>query len=160
MAERHTVDFDRISFNVLSDAERGTITLQFDSEIGRHQNDQLKRLLSVLRYRYGASFMSRLRRWSVRAPEPLLLVGSSGPHPENADILCLELRLNREARLESALVDLVEFLRRQPGYRRLLGQPLDRGQMRERTPTFSSDDSSQAAADTLKRMMERRLERG
>jgi len=31
MSERHTVDFIRGSFNVVSDAERKTITLQFES---------------------------------------------------------------------------------------------------------------------------------
>jgi hypothetical protein len=57
--------------------------------------------------------------------------------------------------MESALADLVEFLRQQPGYRRLLGQSLDRDQLRQEPREFSASDSSQAAADTLKRMMER-----
>jgi hypothetical protein len=51
---------------------------------------------------------------------------------------------------------LVEFFRQQPGFRRLLGQPLDRDQMRQQGRESSSEGSSEAAADTLKRLMARR----
>src|SRR6516165_10165011 len=100
MAERHTADFDRVSLNILSDAERGTITLQFDSPIRRREFDHVKRLLKAITRRYGGSFRSRLRRRLAGEGRPLLVAGRSGPHPENADIFCLELALNHYARME------------------------------------------------------------
>jgi hypothetical protein len=159
MAERHTVDFDRVSFNVLSDEERGTITLQFDSPIWGHAGGHVKGLAAAIGRRYGGGWKSRLDRWLAGEGEPLLVAGPSGPHSENAEVYCLELWVKRGAKMESALADLVEFLRRQPGYRRLLGQPLDRDQMRERPAEPSSGDSSQAACDALKRIMELRRPR-
>lgn len=156
MSERHTADFDRVSFNILSDAERGTISLQFDTPIWRHGGDQVKRLVSAIGRRYSGGWRSRFSRWIAGAGEPPLVVGPSGPHSENAEVYCLELGLKRGAKMESALADLVKFLREQPGYRRLLGHPLDPDQMHKRSRDRESGDSSQAASDTLRRMMERR----
>jgi len=159
MSERHTVDFDRVSFNIISDAEQRTITLQFDTPLWRREGDHVKRLLKAIGRRYGAGFKSRLGRWLAGERESLLVVKRSGPHAENAEIFCFELGVKRESKTEAALADLVEFFRRLPGYRRLLGQPLDRDQIRRGFREGSSDDSSQAAADTLRRMFERRRQR-
>ena len=38
MIERHTIDFARVSFNIISDADRATITLQFDQAGGARES--------------------------------------------------------------------------------------------------------------------------
>jgi len=159
MSERHTVDFDQISFNVISDAERETITLQFDATSGTYGREQTKRIIQAITGRFGPGIRSRASRWLTGLGDPLALVRRSGTHPENPDVLCLELSVKRGVCVESALAELVEFLRRQPGYRRLLGQPLDRDQVLPRVCEFAARDSAEAATDTLKRMMEHRRRR-
>jgi hypothetical protein len=154
MSERHTVDFDRVSINVISDAERGTITLQFDNAFGGLS--QNNRILQAIDRRYGVGMLSRLRRWIAGLGDPPVLALRSGPHPENPDVSCLVLRVKRPVGMESALVSLMEFLRRQPGYQRMFGSPLDRDEMPSRVRRASSVDSSEAANDALRRMMERR----
>jgi len=154
MSERHTVDFDRVSVNVISDAERGTITLQFDNAFGGLE--QNKRILKAIDSRYGVGVLSRLSRWITGTDSALVLRSHSRPHPENPDVLCLELGVKRGERMESALGNLMEFLRRQPGYQRMFGTPLDRDEMPSRVRKMSSGDSSEAAADTFKRLLERR----
>jgi hypothetical protein len=154
MSERHTVDFDRVSFNVISDAERETITLQFENVLSGHAH--IQQILKAIERRYGVGLFGRLRRWIVGTESALILRSHGRLHPENPDVLCLELGVRRGERMESALGNLIEFLRQQPGYQRMFGSPLDRDLMPSRVRTPPSGDSSKAAADTFKRMLERR----
>jgi hypothetical protein len=153
MSERHTVDFIRGSINILSNGERGTITLQFEKAA-----DGLKpisRILKALERRYGVGVMRRLSRWRTGESNPFVLPLRTKPHPENPDVLCFEIGVKQGERMESALAALIEFLRRQPGYQRTFGSPLDRDQMPSRVRKASSTDNSNAAHNLMKQMMER-----
>jgi hypothetical protein len=131
MAERHTIDFNRFGVNILSDAERGTITLQFEGTIALQfegtiafQLDRdVKAIVKAVNGRFGGGVWNR---W-VRGERDVLKITSSGmPHPENPEVTRVEMIVSRGELMDIALGDLLDFFRRQPGYRRTLGAPLDR----------------------------------
>jgi hypothetical protein len=154
MSERHTVDFDRVSFNVISDAERDSITLQFENVLcGRAS---IQQILKTINREFGVGLFGRVRRWITGTDHSLVLRSHSKLHPENPDVVCVELGVQRGERMELALGELIEFLRQQPGYRQMFGSPLDRDEMPSPPRKVSSGDSSEAAVDMLKRMRERR----
>jgi hypothetical protein len=158
MSERHTIDFARASFNVVSDAERNTITLQFESSGGDQErvNPPIARVLKAIERRYGTGIASRLKRWRTGECNPLVLPSGSTPHPENSEVFCFEIGVEPGERLEFALATLFEFLRQQPEYQRTFGPPLDRDQMPLQVQIGKADDLSAAAQDMLTKFMERR----
>src|SRR4051794_26784689 len=104
MPERHSVDFERVSFNIISDARRATITLQFPSEYGSELMDIRQILKSIMR-RYGSGIRGRLGRWHSGAVSPLVVPSRSKPHPEDPDVLCFEMGVKPGERMDSALAD-------------------------------------------------------
>lgn len=148
MSERHTVDFDRFGVNILSDAELGTITLQFE-KFGSG------RMMKAIERRFGGGIWARLHRWRRGQDNSLMLSSPGAPHPENPDVIRLELTVRQGERMDATLAVLMDFLRRQQGYRRTLGSPLDRDGP-ERLSRTGEDDSSRAAEKTLRRILERR----
>ncbi len=132
MPERHSVDFRQVSFNIISDAERGTITLQYPSARGGSSDCEVMEIRQVLRSlkrRYGGGIGGRLGRWYSGMDSPFVLPSCSEPHPTNPDVLCFEIRVRQGERLESALATFLEFARQQPGYQRTFGAPLDRDEI-------------------------------
>lgn len=158
MAERHSVEFKTCSFNVLSDEDRGTITLQYDrwgSGGGRsrkgfprffqavveecrggfdRQNPGMSRVLQALRGEYGDGLICRFKRWSTGAPGPFELPSASVPHRENPDVLCFQIRVVAEERMEASLERLLDFFSRQPEYQRTFGSQLDGGEASSEQP--------------------------
>jgi hypothetical protein len=147
MSERHSVDFARDSFNVICDTDRHSITLQFEfSRNGRAPvTDSMARILKAIRSRYGGGVVCRLNRWRRGEGRPLVPPARSRPHPENPDVYCFEMRVDQGEKIESALAGLLEFLRQQPGYRRMFGPPLDRdqGAAENRHPLFPEVENRQ-----------------
>jgi hypothetical protein len=156
MPERHTVDFDRASLNLLSDPGKHTITLQFErSPGGRNRvSPTLGRNLNALQGRYGVGVISRLNRWRKGAPNPFVLPSRSKPHPENPDVLCFEIGVNQGETMDSALAQLLDFFRQQPGYLRTFGAPLDRDQVPVRGQRKADGNLSASAGNALRKMME------
>ena len=157
MIERHTIDFNRVSFNVISDADRQTITLQFD-RIGSGL-ESIQRILRAVRRRFGEGIASRLSRWRTGQGNPFALPARIRPHPEYQDVLCFEIGVKRDARMEAALATLLDFLRQLPGYKRTYGSPLDRDQVPSRVRKESPRDASSVAGDTLREFFKRADER-
>jgi hypothetical protein len=155
MAERHTVDFVRDSFNLVSDAERRTITLQFESYLDRRKPipQPIGRILKAIESRYGGGLMSRLTRWRRGESNPLVLPSRSQPHPDNPEVLCFEIGVRPGATMESALASLCEYLRQQPGYERMFGAPLDRDQPTSRVRKAQPGDASKSAHDIIHSMI-------
>jgi hypothetical protein len=151
MPEMHTVDFIRGSFNISSSAENATITLQFARDV--EGVELIGASLKAIRRRFGAGPIGRLSRWRTGECNPFLLPPRSQPHPHNPDVLCYEMRVKPGQQLESALASLIEFLRHQPGYRRLFGAPLDRDQTPSRARTAAPGDTSEAAHDVLSKIL-------
>ena len=71
MIERHTIDFARVSFNVVSDADRGTITLQFDQAGGGLGS--IPGILRAIHQRFGGGVLSRIRRWKSGEISPFVV---------------------------------------------------------------------------------------
>jgi hypothetical protein len=151
MPERHTVDFDRFGVNILSDAEVGTISLQFEKTGGAKP---IGRMMKAIERRFGSGIWARLDRWRKGQGNPLVLSSRGEPHPENPDVIRLEMTVQQGERMDGALAVLMEFLRREPEYRRTLGPPLDRDHP-DRLSRIGEGDASGAAAETLRRMIER-----
>lgn len=162
MSERHTVDFARCSFNVVTDSDRRTITLQFDNEWSGLQSEPIARLIKAIRQRYGAGVLARLNRWRTGERHPFILPPRCLPHPDNPDVLCYEIGVRGEGggTMDSALATLLEFLRQQPGYERTYGAPLDRDQVPTRVRKGSDRDASTSAHDALRNFMDLRHKRG
>jgi hypothetical protein len=154
MPEIHTVDFRRGSINIISNAERATITLQFAGD--RDAVESVDRILKAIRRRYGDGLINRLSRWRTGEGSSFVLPLHSRPHPESPDILCFEIGVNRGGGLESALATLLEFLRQQPGYEHTFGAPLDRDQMPSPGHKVPPSVASEAAQDVLEQMMKQR----
>jgi hypothetical protein len=151
--EIHTIDLMKGSITIISDAEKGTITLQFD-RVGDGL-EPVKRILKAIGRRYGDGVMGRLSRWRSGESNPFVLASQSKPHPSNPDVLCFEIRIKPGERLESALGTLLGLLRQQPGYRRTFGSPLDRDHMLSRVQKVPSGDVSEAARDMMRRILKR-----
>jgi hypothetical protein len=157
MPEIHTVDFNDVGINVLSDPDHGTITLQYVRE--NHGTGHVGRILAVLRRRYGKSTLSRLNRWRDREENPFVLPSCSTPHPDNPDILRFEIKLQHPEQADAALALLLGFLRQQPGYRRTLGAPLDRDHAPRREAAAPERNASEFAGDVLTQMFMRHREK-
>jgi len=157
MPERHSVDFIRASFNIISDAERRTIALQFDMVIS--VPGAVERIVSALYGRYGSGIRGRLNRWRKGERSPLVMPSRGKPHPENPDVIRFEIVVKQGERLESALATLLGFLRQQPGYQRTFGPPLDRDEAPSEDRKAPAGDVSEAAGGLLKRIMDRRSRR-
>lgn len=151
MPERHTIDFARCSFNIVTDADRRTITLQFENPFPGPTvvPESVDRILKDLRRRFGGGILGRLIRWSSGESDPLVLPRRGLPHPDNPDVLCFEIGVKDGAKVEGALATLLDFLRRQPGYQRTYGAPLDRDPAPSEDRIGSAKDASTAARDAL-----------
>jgi hypothetical protein len=144
MPERRTIEFRDTGVNILSDAERGTISLQLNS------SDPIERaaavqILKAIRKRFGNGDESN----------PLVLSPTARPHPENPEVICLEVVVKAGAVMEPALSSLIDFLRRQPGYTQTFGKPLDRDHAQPQRRKEKEVDAADAAWDALMEMMSR-----
>ena len=155
MPERHTIEFDDIGVNILSDAERRTIILQFNSS-DLFERHTVERILKAMRKRFGDGVWSRLNRWSSGESNPLALSPAATRHPENPEVTCFEVAVKAGAAMESALSSLIDFLRRQPGYLRTFGEPLNRDHAPSRWRKQEKVDTSDAANDVLREILSRR----
>lgn len=159
MPERHTLVFTRCGFNVLTDHDRRTITLQFEDEwpnfglvpgpdgrviesrrprplggiAGMLSNHPIDRIFRALRRRFGGGLPGRLIRWASGKAGPLVLPAHTRLHPDNPVVICFEIGVRDGERMDAALAALLTFLRRLPGYQRTYGEPLDRDGI-ERAP--------------------------
>ena len=158
MSERHTVDFARCSFNIVTDADRRTITLQFDHEAPRLGSRPISLILKAIRRRYGDGPIARLSRWKTGEANPFVLPSHSRSHPDHPDVLCYEMGVKGGGggTMDSALAALLDFLRRQPGYERTYGAPLDLDGLPTRVRRGAEGDASTSAYRALKGLMERR----
>ncbi len=157
MIERHTIDFARVSFNVISDSDRSTITLQFDQAGGAAAS--IHGILRAVQRRFGGGFLSRLRRLSTGDSSPFVLPGRGNPHPDYPDVFCFELGVKPGTTSEAALAMLLNFVEQLPGYQRTYGSPLDPDKVTERGRTGSQHDASTVAQNTLLEFFKRRVER-
>lgn len=153
MSERHTIEFDGFGANILSDGERGTISLQFDVSDSRQA---IRPMLNAIRRCFGHGIRSRLTRWMTGQGDPLLrLTSRDEPHPDNPDVIRVEMRVKEGVHIDSALAALIAFFRRQPGYRRTLGPPLDRDDLEGQIPR-EPGDAAGLAQQALRRILEQR----
>jgi hypothetical protein len=157
MPERHSIDFTRASVNIISDAERRTITLQYEKPLG--PPDAIKPILGAISKKFGTGIKDRVNRWKRGETSPFQLSGHAKPHPENPDVQCFEMNVSASERMDSALAALLECLRQQPGYQRTFGPPLDRDQLPRKSRMRSSDSLSEAASAYLEDMFIRGKER-
>ncbi len=158
MTERHSFEFDRAIFNVIADADRRTITLQFQ-ETTVLERRVVERILTAIRRRFGDGITSRFSRWTAGQGNPLLLPGRILSHPEYPDVLCFEIRVKPGDEVEAALATLLDFIRELPGRKRAYGEPLDRDQTSSQIPKRSLRDTSTVAGEVLKTFFIRRRER-
>jgi hypothetical protein len=121
MIERHTVDFDRFGINLLRNAERGTIWLHFDTSECLVQ--EMGPVLKAIDRRFGRGLWGRLSRWMTGRGRPTLLASSSSAHPENPEVIRVEMTIKDGERMDSVLAALMDLFRQQPGYCRTLGPP-------------------------------------
>ncbi len=118
MPERRSVDFDQVSFNVISDPERSTITLQFPSFGGgstSRESVATKQILKAITARYGMGLKGQLIRWKLGTNSPLLLPSQNKPHPDAPDVLCFEMGVRPGERMDLVLADFLAFLSQRPG---------------------------------------------
>ena len=127
MIERHSIDFDWVIFNVVSDADRHTMTLQFESNSPLVRQG-IRRILRAIEQRFGNGIASRLRRWHSGQGNPFVLPAGTTTHPEYGDVLFFEIGVKPGVRMEDALASLLDHLRQLPGFKRIYGPPLDRDQ--------------------------------
>ena len=157
MPERHTVEFRRTSCSIISDPERGTLSLRFDRLEGGPEPIVL--LLRALRRRFGTGFGGRLTRWWAGAAIPLILAPTSRPYPDNPDLICVAATLKPGERMDGALGVVLDFFRHQPDYRRTFGPPLDRDlPIAPRSP--GPADPSSRAQGILRQLLRRHAGRG
>ncbi|WP_422927279.1 hypothetical protein [Singulisphaera sp. PoT] len=149
MPEIHTIDFDRFAVNILSDAERGTIALQFD--ISACKATEIRPILNSIDEKFGYEAWSRFRR-KLDAVAPVLRVTSPpAAHPDNRHVMRVEMALAEGARMDSSLQVLIAFLRQQRGYHRTLGAQLDPDH-EDRPKRIASGDTSEAAIGAFHKM--------
>ncbi len=122
MIERHSIEFGRVIFNVVSDADRHTMTLQFQSNMSLVRQS-VTRLLCAIEWRFGNGIASRLRRWHSGQGNPLILPAGTTTHPEYDDVLFYEIGVKPDVRMEDALASLLDYLRQFPEYQRMYGPP-------------------------------------
>jgi hypothetical protein len=156
VGERHSIDFNRVSVNIISDAQRRTITLQYEKWPG--PPDAIKAILGAISRKFGNAVGDRFRRWLLGENSPFVLAGRSKPHPENPDVHCFEMIVKEGETIDSALACLLGFLRQQPGYQRTFGPPLDPDQLPLQARMAFSGGASEAAAAALEGMLRRRKE--
>jgi hypothetical protein len=150
MPEYHTIDFVRGSVNIVSDAERGIITLQFDPACDGAEPIGL--IWKAIETRFGGGIPSRLNRWCMGENNPLILPRGGKPHPENADVLCFPIGIEADVRMDAALATLIGFLQQLPGYRRTFGSPLHREHGSSPARKTTVTDVADAASETLMRI--------
>jgi hypothetical protein len=157
MPERQSVEFERVVFNVISDEERGTITLQFSGAGGRsRESREIEAILNAIEGRYAKGIRSRPSPEGLGSASPLVLPLRSKPHPEAPDVLCFEMRVKPGERMGSVLADFMDFLSQQPGYRRTFGNPLDRDQIPLGSKHVPPAELSNEAGKMLTEMFRRR----
>ncbi len=153
MNEIHSVDFDRFGVNILSDAEWGSIVLQFD--ISTCGVGAIGPTLKAVQRRFGQGIWGHLSRWMTGARGMLVVTSHAQPHPDQPDVFVVKMAVKEGERMDAALGALMDFFRTQPGYRRPLGPPLDpdapHGPIRS-----GAGDASRAAADSLRLFIEGR----
>ena len=155
MIERHSIEFDRVIFNVISDDDRRTIALQFEF-IAAIERSAIQRVLSAMYWRFGNGVRSRLRRWIARQGNPFVLPASSTSHPDYPDVLCFEIAVKPGERVEAAVATLLDFVRQLPGYKKTYGSPLDPDEGHPPPRKAPSRDVSNVAAEILKQCFKRR----
>lgn len=157
MAERHTIDFKQCSFNVLSDGDRGTITLQFEraGQGRRAVGRPIAQVLTALQRAYGSGIVGRLHRLGSAEDDMLRLPTESKPHPDNPDVLCFEIEVKPGCAMDTALGAVLALLQ-QPEYLRTLGAPLDRDEPPSHIRAAESENASSTANALLREMMMRR----
>jgi hypothetical protein len=161
MPERHTVDFARCSFNVVSDGERRSIILQFHPQAAGSKREPIALIFKALRRRYGGGLIAHLNRWRTGEGHPFVLPPRTEPHPDCPEVLCYRIRVRPGGgTMDSALATLLEFFREQPGYERTYGAPLDLDEASARVRTRTDVDASTAAFRALAGLMDRRRRRG
>ena len=101
MIERHSFEFDRAIFNVIADADRRTLTLQFQHTTILERRS-VGRILTAIRRRFGNGITSRLSRWKTGQASTLMLPGHGVSHPEYPDVLCFELKVKAGHEIELA----------------------------------------------------------
>ncbi|QEH36764.1 hypothetical protein OJF2_53490 [Aquisphaera giovannonii] len=157
MAERHTIDFDWDAFNVLTDHDARTITLQFERTLDGlgPLSPCAAAVLADIRRRFGDGLLGRLRRRLADQRSPFELARSPTTHPDGPHAVRFVLAVRDGFRTDSALSTLLEFLRGRPGFRRITGPPLDPDEPHEPHPAPAADASTAAQA-TLLTMLRRR----
>jgi hypothetical protein len=156
MSERHSVEFDRVGFNVISDDVSRTLTLQFDA--AHPSLEPMQRILFAIRQKYGEGITSWLRRWRTGETNKLVPSARSKPHQTNPDVHCFDIGVKEGEAVEVALEGLLSFLQQLPGYRRTIGAPLNRDDPPSRPKSPSPRDASSVAQATLRQFFERRAE--
>lgn len=152
MPERHTVVFQRCHFNVITDHDRRTITLQFEESdpfleivLGRDgrpikprrspsvgglarmlSNRPIDRILRALDRRFDNGLAGWLSRWRTGGESPLVLAAKAEVHPENPDVVCFRIGVKANHPTDAALAALLSYIRTLPGYQQTFGDPLDR----------------------------------
>lgn len=180
MPERHTVVFKRCEFNVITDHDQRTVTLQFEEThtfleialgpdgrpIQRRRspspgglarmvsNRPIDPILRAIDRRFGDGLAGWLDRWRTGEESPLILAPRTTVHPENPEVACFVMGVKAGHPTDAALATLLDFLRKLPGYQQTFGDPLDRDVV-ERENRRSRADASTVANDTLRALMER-----
>ena len=155
MIERHSIEFGRVIFNVVSDADRRTMTLQFQSNSSRVRQS-ITRLLRAIERRFGDGIASRLRRWHSGQGNPLMLPAGTTRHPEYGDVLLFEIGVKPGVSMEDALALLLDYLRQLPEYKRMYGPQFGRDQPPTKPRKAAPRDISSVAQATLIEYFRRR----
>ena len=155
MIERHSIEFGRVIFNVVSDADQHTMTLQFQSNSSSVRQG-ITRLLRAIERRFGDGIARRLSRWHNGQGNPLMLPTGTTTHPEYDDVLFFEIGVKPGVRMEDALALLLDYLRQLPEFKRLYGPPLDRDQAPPKPRKAAPRDTSTVAQATLIEYFKRR----
>jgi len=153
MPERHSIDFVRASVNIIADADKRTIALQYERSHG--PPEAMNAILGAISRKFGTGIINRLSQWMTGRSSPFVLPRAAKPHPETPDVLCFEIGVKQSEKMDAALDALIGFLRQQPGYQRTFGPPLDPDQPNPKTRSASKGDASEAADAVMKRMLRR-----
>jgi hypothetical protein len=153
MSERHTLEMTDISFNIMSDAKRRTIVLQFDEEVSDSQD--IDDLVRAVDRRFGDRFWSRVSRWRSGSKNPFVLPRCENKHPEYPTVRRFEIAVKQGETFDHALARLFDFFRSQKGYKRTFGPPLDRDEIQRRGQIPSKDEAANVARGVLDGMWAR-----
>ena len=118
MPERHSIDFVRASVNIITDPATRTITLQY--ERWHSPPEAIKPILKAISRKFGTGIKDLVCRWTTGQSSPFVLPKGARLHPENPDVLCFEIGVKQNEKMDAALATLIGFLRQQPGFQRTL----------------------------------------